>query len=76
MTDEQIIEMACQAFGGVIKKEERDNFIAFAKLVAEYERERIFSELFEMHLKAQRIHNHYLHAVMHIKAKDKARGEA
>jgi len=25
--------MACQAFGGVIKKEERDNFIAFAKLV-------------------------------------------
>jgi len=35
MTKEEIIEMACQAFGGVIKKEERDNFIAFAKLVAE-----------------------------------------
>ena len=35
MNDEEIIEMACQAFGGVIKKEERDNFIAFAKLVAE-----------------------------------------
>ena len=33
MTKEEIIEMACQAFGGVIKKEERDNFIAFAKLV-------------------------------------------
>jgi len=39
MTKEEIIEMACQAFGGVIKKEERDNFIAFAKLVAEKERE-------------------------------------
>ena len=31
---DEIIEMACQAFGGVIKKEERDNFITFAKLVA------------------------------------------
>ena len=39
MTKEEIIEMACQAFGGVIKKEERDNFINFAKLVAEKERE-------------------------------------
>ena len=39
MTKDEIIEMACQAFGGVIKKEERDNFIAFAKLVAEKERE-------------------------------------
>ena len=39
MTQDEIIEMACQAFGGVIKKEERDNFIAFAKLVAERERE-------------------------------------
>jgi len=39
MTKEEIIEMACQAFGGVIKKEERDNFINFAKLVAEHERE-------------------------------------
>jgi len=35
MTKEEIIELACQAFGGVIKKEERDNFIAFAKLVEE-----------------------------------------
>jgi len=41
MTQDEIIEMACQAFGGVIKKEERDNFIDFAKLVAEKERERI-----------------------------------
>ena len=39
MTKEEIIEMACQAFGGLIKKEERDNFVAFAKLVAEKERE-------------------------------------
>ena len=39
MTKEEVIEMACQAFGGVIKKEERDNFINFAKLVAEHERE-------------------------------------
>ena len=38
MTKEEIIEMACQAFGGVIKKKERDNFIAFAKLIAEKER--------------------------------------
>ena len=35
MTKEEIIEMACQAFAGIIKKEERDNFINFAKLVAE-----------------------------------------
>ena len=39
MTEKEIIEMACQAFGGLIKKEERDNFVAFAKLVAEKERE-------------------------------------
>ena len=38
MTDEEIIEMACQAFGGFIKKEERNNFIAFAKLVEAKER--------------------------------------
>ena len=34
MTQDEIIEMACQAFGGVIKKEDRNTFIAFAKLVA------------------------------------------
>jgi len=39
MNDEEIIEMACQAFGGIVKKEERDNFIAFAKLIAKKERE-------------------------------------
>ena len=35
MTQEEIIELACQTFGGIIKKEERKNFLAFAKLVAE-----------------------------------------
>jgi hypothetical protein len=39
MTRYEIIEMACQAFGGIIKKEEREKFIVFAKLVAEFERE-------------------------------------
>ena len=38
VTKDEIIEMACQAFGGVIKKEERDNFIIFAKLVEAKER--------------------------------------
>jgi len=49
MTKEEIIEMACQAFGGVIKKEERDNFIAFAKLVAEKEREKFCAVLRQLH---------------------------
>ena len=39
MNQDEIIEMACQAFGGLIKKDQRDNFVAFAKLVAEKERE-------------------------------------
>ena len=39
MKQDEIIELACHTFGGVIKKEERDNFIAFAKLIAEKERE-------------------------------------
>jgi len=79
MTDEQIAKLYDQALiiesNGDYVAGELDP-VKFAKLVAEHERERIFSELFEMHLKAQRIHNHYLHAVMHIKAKDKAKGEA
>ena len=49
MTKEEIIEMACQAFGGVIKKEERDNFINFAKLVAEHEREAFCAVLRQLH---------------------------
>jgi len=39
MTQDEMIEMACQAFGGLIKQEERSNFIAFAKQVTEKERE-------------------------------------
>jgi hypothetical protein len=39
MTQDEIIEMACQTFCGLIKQEERANFIAFAKLVAAKERE-------------------------------------
>ena len=41
MTKDEIIELACQTFGGIIKKEERKNFLAFAKLVAEKERREI-----------------------------------
>ena len=48
---EEIIEMACQAFGGLIKKEERDNFVAFAKLVAEKEREECANICEEMAVK-------------------------
>ena len=51
MTPEEIIEMACQAFGGLIKKEERDNFVAFAKLVAEHEREKCAKLMDEMAVK-------------------------
>ena len=39
MTQDEIIELACQTFGGIIKKEERKNFLAFAKLLAERERQ-------------------------------------
>ena len=39
MTKDEIIQMACDCFGGIIKQEERQNFIRFAKLVAEKERE-------------------------------------
>lgn len=41
MTQDEIIEMACQTFGGIIKQDERANFIAFAKLVAAKEKEAI-----------------------------------
>jgi hypothetical protein len=86
MTQDEIIEMADKADEEVdkvlnMKGEYHPNWHQvrdeiFAKLVAAKERDRIFNELFEMHLKAQKIHNYYLHAVMHIKAKDKATGEA
>ena len=48
MTQDEIIEMACQAFGGLIKQEERPNFMAFAKLVAEKERERISQKIAQL----------------------------
>ena len=44
MTKEDIIELARQTFGGIIKKGERKNFLAFAKLVAEKEREKVTKE--------------------------------
>jgi len=49
MTQDEIIEIACQAFGGIIKKEERDNFIEFAKLIAEKEREKFCAVLRQLH---------------------------
>lgn len=45
MTQDEIIQMACNSFGGLIKKEERENFLAFAKLVAEAEKERIAKKI-------------------------------
>jgi hypothetical protein len=49
MTQDEIIEMACQAFGGLIKQEERPNFIAFANLVAAKEREKFCALLRQLH---------------------------
>ena len=83
MTDEQIIEMAKQAHVGsktwvdiysdqITVGEVRDFLKAFAKLVAQHERERIFGELLKMHEIASSQHNYYLHAVLTIRA----RGEA
>jgi len=75
MTDEQIAKLYDQAL--VI--ENNGDYVAgeldpvkFAKLVAEYERERIFGELLKMHEIASSRHNYYLHAVLTIRA----RGEA
>lgn len=45
MTQDEIIQMACNSFGGLIKKEERENFLSFAKLVAEAEKERIANKI-------------------------------
>ena len=36
MTYDQIIQTACDSFGGLIKKSERDNFVRFAKAIEEY----------------------------------------
>ena len=59
MTQDEIIEMACQTFGGVIKKEERDNFIAFAKLVAEKERKACAELCMDLHTLTDGAHNFY-----------------
>jgi len=78
MTDEQIIEMARQAGavfpadGSYHSFERVDDLKTFAKLVAQYERERIFGELLKMHEIASSQHNYYLNAVLTIRA----RGEA
>ena len=78
MTKEEIIEMACQAFGGVIKKEERDNFIAFAKLVAEKEREECakIAENRILHDENKDIKKGYLFAQQSIAQDIRARGQA
>jgi len=45
MTQDEIIQMACNSFGGLIKKEERENFLSFAKLVAEAKKEQIAKKI-------------------------------
>ena len=39
ISQDEIIQLACDCFGGLIKKEERANFLAFAKALVEKERE-------------------------------------
>jgi hypothetical protein len=73
MTQDEIIEMARQA--GWSKEylaigDER--LEAFAKLVAQHERERIFGELLKMHEIASSRHNYYLNAVLTIRARGQA----
>lgn len=36
MTYDEIIQTACDSFGGLIKKSERDNFVRFAKAIEEH----------------------------------------
>ena len=35
LSDDDIIQLACDTFYGLIKKEERDNFIRFARAIEE-----------------------------------------
>ena len=81
MTDEQIIEMARQV--GIKRRTDKffseycdgiydDDLKAFAKLVAQHERERIFGELLKMHEIASSQHNYYLNAVLTIRARVEA----
>jgi len=78
MTQDEIIEMACQAFGGIIKKEERDNFIIFAKLVEAKEREACakIAENRILHDENKDIKKGYLFAQQSIAQDIRARGQA
>jgi len=67
MTQDEIMEMACQTFCGLIKQEERANFIAFAKLIAAKEREACAKVCDEFN---------YGYAAMMIQRAIRARGEA
>jgi len=76
MTQDEIIEMARQAGGMFSELPMIDAWVfgdksleAFAKLVAEHERKRIFDELIKMHEIASSRHNYYLNAVLTIKAR-------
>jgi len=67
MTQDEIIEMAIQGHASTREA------IGWAM---NQERERLFDMLHEMHVRTKGQHNYYLHAVVHIRAKLKARGEA
>jgi hypothetical protein len=70
MTQDEIIEMAKQV-GEDWWADDLD-LKAFASLVAQHERERIFGELLKMHEIASSRHNYYLNAVLTIKARGQA----
>jgi len=76
MNRDDIIDWVTQVDMAFLKRIEPwnmfDKYEAFAKLVAQHERERIFGELLKMHEIASSQHNYYLHAVLTIRA----RGEA
>jgi hypothetical protein len=67
MTHDEIIEMARQV--GEDWWVDDIDLEAFANLVAQHERERIFDELLKMHEIASSRHNYYLNAVLTIRAK-------
>jgi hypothetical protein len=63
----------CDEFGGInMEYNYKDQILAFAKLIAAKERERIFGELLRMHEIASSRHNYYLHAVVTIRARGQA----
>ena len=76
MNRDDIIDWVTQVDMAFLKRIEPwnmfDKYEAFAKLVAQHERERIFGELLKMHEIASSQHNYYLNAVLTIRA----RGEA